>query len=544
MGNHNSSESQGLFWDRNKRSDCEQFYVDTFQSLVVEYRELEQRPGTTVEHYRDLYGRVMEVIDRLPEFCGPADELPYLRFSEHLRWRIQGLSTGGGQGVPRPPRSSGHVLDDSVTVFAGRFLSASPAAAALDIVRRTPVIPPRLTLVHQMDIMVPHVRDWLLQLGRNPNYGQVVDREGNPTGKDLYMELGGTMPERKAPDARFVLGGRFALSGREVNELRDAARYSVGVIEIQQPVGPAGVYKPSGENSWDYEDIRDDIKRSEYESMLSTLVGVTGPVYVTFDNEFQPQTKAGRPITLVSVAGLSFQRDRVESKLYTEVTGEGERRIRPDKVDFVQTHIQRMLHHIFKRYQQFGCDVPVLCAIGCGVFAAGMRDVPGYYARAMAHLLSTKPYGFSAVVVSLVTPADFVAFRTAFADVEESLRTTVILTLHRSMIHVADRLARADIHAGMLNPSDPIAVRSGYIGYQFDGGHAALEEILGLQTTMLLHHKGANPTLYTDPSRFDRIAVGRGDSGPRRTSSTWAMRTDPFASLSLGGFCVHSIRPM
>jgi hypothetical protein len=546
MGNHNSADSEGLFDERSNQEGCRRFYAETFQSLVLECLDLDRQPEASAERYLDLYGRVTEAIDRLPEHCSLTDELPYRRFSEHIRWKIQRLSAGGA-GVPHPPSAAGHRFDDTVTVFAGRFLAATPAAPALEIVRRTPVIPPRLTLTQQMDLMLPYVQEWLLQLGRNPNYGQVLDKNLEPTGKDLYMELGGTMPERKAPDDRFVLGGRFALSGREVNELRDAARYSVGAAGTKYgSPGPDSVYRPSRENDWDYEDIRNAIKRDEYQALLSTLVGVTGPVYVMFDNDFAPQTKGGRPITLVSVAGLSFQRDRAESRRFTEVTDGGERRIRPDAVDDVQTHLGHVMHHIFQRYQRFGCEVPVLCAIGCGVFAAGVRDVPGYYARSMAHLLSRRTYGFAAVVVALVTPADFVAFRAAFADVEEGLRTTVILTLHRSMIHVADRLARANIHAGMLNPSDPIAVRSGYLGYQFDGGHAALEEILGLQTTLLLHHKGSNPTLYTDPGRFARAAAAHRSAGggPLATSYTSATRTDRSAVVPSPPFFVPLIGPL
>ena len=42
----------------------------------------------------------------------------------------------------------------------------------------------------------------------------------------------------------------------------------------------------------------------------------------------------------------------------------------------------------------------------------------------------------------------------------------------------------------------------------WDGGHVALEELLAMQTTLLLHHKGVNATLYTDPNRWQPLQLG------------------------------------
>ena len=52
-----------------------------------------------------------------------------------------------------------------------------------------------------------------------------------------------------------------------------------------------------------------------------------------------------------------------------------------------------------------------------------------------------------------------------------------------------------------LSRSHPHILVQGYIGMFWDGGHIALEEILAMQTTLLLQHKGISPDLYSDPKR-------------------------------------------
>ena len=88
------------------------------------------------------------------------------------------------------------------------------------------------------------------------------------------------------------------------------------------------------------------------------------------------------------------------------------------------------------------------------------------------------------------------------------LRTAALSPEDRSMMSLADHLSRKGHKAGILNPSDIQAVREGYIGMYWDGGHVALEELLAMQTTLLLHHKGVNPTLYTDAGRWKPLRLG------------------------------------
>eukprot|EP00995_Heteronema_vittatum_P002015 NODE_1287_length_1009_cov_288.404167_g894_i0.p2 GENE.NODE_1287_length_1009_cov_288.404167_g894_i0~~NODE_1287_length_1009_cov_288.404167_g894_i0.p2 ORF type:complete len:155 (-),score=55.90 NODE_1287_length_1009_cov_288.404167_g894_i0:157-621(-) len=104
---------------------------------------------------------------------------------------------------------------------------------------------------------------------------------------------------------------------------------------------------------------------------------------------------------------------------------------------------------------------------------------------------------------------NFDAFAKEFQRLTETepLKTCVVLLEDKSMVALADHLARQGLTAGLLNPSDVQAVRQGYIGMYWDGGHIALEELLAMQTTLLLQHRGINPELYTDPKRVQAIAV-------------------------------------
>ena len=67
------------------------------------------------------------------------------------------------------------------------------------------------------------------------------------------------------------------------------------------------------------------------------------------------------------------------------------------------------------------------------------------------------------------------------------------------MMSLALQIARElRLRLGIMNPSDVVALRRGNIGMYWDGGHVALEEVMAVQTTILLHHRGVNPTLFTD----------------------------------------------
>jgi hypothetical protein len=51
-----------------------------------------------------------------------------------------------------------------------------------------------------------------------------------------------------------------------------------------------------------------------------------------------------------------------------------------------------------------------------------------------------------------------------------------------------------------LNPSDKKAVLGGSLGLYWLGGHIALEELIAVQTTLLLQHKSFNPEAWSKHS--------------------------------------------
>ena len=245
------------------------------------------------------------------------------------------------------------------------------------------------------------------------------------------------------------------------------------------------------------------------ESSIAQMTAVTGHVYVMYDNDLKPQAKGGLPIVCVSVPGVNLQKSTDDGKYFTNVIPITKQVIlKQDTKKELVYRIRRILHHAFLRFQTFGCQVPVLCAIGCGVFASRIAEVPSLYAAAMAHLLSKHNYNFRAVVIPLMTPSDYKDFRNAFknAPIPHCL---VLLMLSRSMIHNADRLARNNICAGILNGTPYLQTDRAPAA---DNGHIAVEELVALQTTLLLHHRGSNPELYTnEKDRFDRVVIHEED---------------------------------
>ena len=235
-----------------------------------------------------------------------------------------------------------------------------------------------------------------------------------------------------------------------------------------------------------------------------------------YDNELNPQPKTPQSITMVSATGVDLQPGSPDFTIQGGVVktphldnefvqfnfNEQTKKIvvkglQHNKEGLLLERIEMILHHVFRCFEQAGCRRPVLSAIGCGVFAYGIREVPGVYARAMARLLSRHTYGFDVVLLPLLVHVHVHAFRTEWAKHSEHLRVPLVVLFHRSAMTLADHLSRyADGAVGLLNPSDPAALRGGYVGMHFDGGPYALEELMALQTTMLLHHRGSNPSFY------------------------------------------------
>ena len=160
--------------------------------------------------------------------------------------------------------------------------------------------------------------------------------------------------------------------------------------------------------------------------------------------------------------------------------------------------------------QKQGVQYPVLNGIGCGVFRGPCDSkVFDLWAQALVLALKSKEWGFEVIFFcqpTFLSRPLYEAFANRFNELQDNMGTNVIppivLCDTHGAIPLADFLGREyGVRAGLLNASDAHAVRQGFLGMYFDGGDAALEEQLAVQTSMLLQHRAINPKLYDDPTR-------------------------------------------
>ena len=63
------------------------------------------------------------------------------------------------------------------------------------------------------------------------------------------------------------------------------------------------------------------------------------------------------------------------------------------------------------------------------------------------------------------------------------------------MMGLARRISNHGSRSGILNPADAEAVRNGRMGMYWTGYHIALEELVAVQTTLLLQNIDVNPDM-------------------------------------------------
>ena len=189
--------------------------------------------------------------------------------------------------------------------------------------------------------------------------------------------------------------------------------------------------------------------------------------------------------------------------------------------------MRRTWYVVLTAMHRAGVRYPVLSAIGCGAFRGPYSAVPALVALALLQVMrahfpavrsgerfapqsETAAAEFDNVIVCFPGfPSDqlnWERFATVFfGSPDPADRVRVMLLPHHSMMHVASALADTGHRAGMLNPSDVVAVREGHMGTYWDGGHIALEELLAVGTTLLTMHRALNPPLWTDDTRWHAV---------------------------------------
>lgn len=253
---------------------------------------------------------------------------------------------------------------------------------------------------------------------------------------------------------------------------------------------------------------------------------VSGPVSILYDGQYQPLSKP-REIVVCSTPGINFAYSKIDKHYFSKVNPDdddvgGSKILDKDKIlarmRLIWQHVLLIMderHHV---------TYPVLCAIGCGAFKGVYgAAIPRMWATALAQVVCNSYKVFKhikAVFVSLPTfgkDNNFAPFQSSIKEVLAACPNVphcpIVLMEDASMIDLAISLQTAGESTGkdpaeivgVLNPSDVQAIRHGWIGMYWDGGHIALEEVLAMQTTLLFHHVGLNRELFTDPSRL--IAV-------------------------------------
>lgn len=241
---------------------------------------------------------------------------------------------------------------------------------------------------------------------------------------------------------------------------------------------------------------------------LETTTGhgtaVAGRVSVLFDADGRPlPARRGMEVVAVSVPGVNMAYGRERAEFAQSALA-------------LEARYAEIWGHALEVMASRGVRVASLGAIGCGAFGCP----PAIVGRALLKVLvagraSGAAWGFDAVVVCLPSFGDrnYEAFCESFASgpVAGRLRQIVALVPCCGIAEVAVAASCAGRLGGLLNPSDDEAVLDGAIGMNWDCGHVALEEVLAVTTTLLVHHRQLNPALWDDPSRTApvRVRLGR-----------------------------------
>eukprot|EP01062_Namystynia_karyoxenos_P056731 TRINITY_DN47651_c0_g1_i1.p1 TRINITY_DN47651_c0_g1~~TRINITY_DN47651_c0_g1_i1.p1 ORF type:complete len:728 (+),score=138.14 TRINITY_DN47651_c0_g1_i1:104-2185(+) len=332
--------------------------------------------------------------------------------------------------------------------------------------------------------MLPNIRSLLCQLGRPKD--EMSQESCRITLPCSVM----AMDDGFSVHVRGEGGDEFACDGRTMKTFAAAAALYVTKGEVSG--GAAAAVLPASKS-----------RTTPQQDREAHCVAVAGPVLCVHDNQCRTQ-RARNPLLCVSIPGVNLAYSQSDKLAFVDESG----RIRQN--DLLR-RMQQIWGLVLNIMAQQGVRFPVLCAIGCGEFKGAHYEVPELWATALALQLRQPHFNFAAVTVCCPgfggASENFCVFGRVMQQHQAHLSCAVLIAENLSMVTVAEVLAAKGQRSAILNPSDPTAVRRGYVGMYWDGGHMALEEILALQTTLLLQHRGVNPELWEDRRRRLEVAV-------------------------------------
>jgi hypothetical protein len=316
--------------------------------------------------------------------------------------------------------------------------------------------------------MFQDLTSFLQQMGRSAstteenNGFSLLDHKGRP--RTIASRW-----ESQSGAVQLWCGERFQVTWSIIQTIARQARLSIGTTDVTRIVTQSN----------------DVVADSD-----AAMMALTGPVYVTHDSFGQSQEAYGPTIVAVLI--------HIPRPSVTEGNS-----------------FQQSLHHALRRFQAYNVEVPVLS------FTDSTTQTIPTWARCLYGLLSTFAYGFRMIIVTMESPdpeASFLEWINILRGYEkvgfEQTRVPILVLQNKTMVHVADFLAKYyNIRAGILVPvENPTAVCRGVVGgmWEQQSGVTTIgcEERIALQTTMLFMHRNIDPSLYTDPNRFDMVWVG------------------------------------
>ena len=328
-------------------------------------------------------------------------------------------------------------------------------------------------LWNQWNKMYRPMLKFLISLGAN--FAKATERSINFDGSGVSID----------PAKEYKCGSAFTLDGDSILTAMDVTVISYIQGHLSEEEARRHIGKPESE----------ELEGIEFSN--GQWLAVTGPVWFVADDSLTSIPRKDPPVVCVSIPGINLYyspEDKATFGHYIDGKIHGMNKAG-------RARVRLIWHHTLYMFELYKVMCPVLCAIGCGIFAANTEGVPEVYANALVDVLKRYRGSFECIFVSLVNDTHFHTFRRVFEKRIAEVHVTVAFTMRHGMTGLARSLIGQNKTAGILNPSDAEAVRKGCMGMYLHGKHIALEEVLAVQTTLMLQHIDMNKRLWYDLKR-------------------------------------------
>lgn len=364
------------------------------------------------------------------------------------------------------------------------------------------------TLEAQAAVMHDTVHEFLIHMGRNKAHGPCYSYEIETDDILVYPDENSSMEIVLSRKEEEDGGGMreenpFNLSIKEWNDLSKRTKiYILGDETVCRSDYRDYLVRRFDNN---YEQTKRLFKdMSLKQTTACDRIAVVGPVRLLFDSNFDPINQK-EEVICVSVAAPNFSAHNSATRNAYVTEGTPCMIKEEDKKRLVTDRLKVLWTTVLSSLEQHSVKYFCINAIGCGAFKGrgdkAVINLPNLYAETLRECITEKDYGLKVLFILIPIFTDnekdnFNAFKNVFSEPwAKKSNVTVAISPKHSMLDIALTMAKSNEKVGILNPSDPMAVRSGYLGMFWDGGMGqyALEEVLALQTTLLAGHCGFNP---------------------------------------------------